>query len=119
MVTPLQGEVWWVEYGDPSGSEPGFRRPALVVQGNPFNRSNLATVVVVPLTSQLKWEHAPGTVRLSAQETGLSKPSVANVTGVGAVDKQRLVERAGHVSQGRFKLVLAGLDQLMGRPGRA
>jgi mRNA interferase MazF len=115
VVTPLQGEVWWVEYPEPVGSEPGFRRPVLVLQGNAFNRSALQTVVVVPLTSQLKWEGAPGNVRLAARDTGLPKASVANITGVGAVDRSLLVERAGMIPAARFQIVLRGLDLMLGR----
>ena len=76
-----QGDVWWADLGEPAGSEPGFRRPVLVVQGDAFNRSRIATVVCVVLTSQLKWADAPGNVLLSARATGLPKDSVANVGG--------------------------------------
>lgn len=75
-----QGEVWWADLGDPTGSAPGFRRPVAVVQGESFNRSRIATVVCVPLTSNLKWADAPGNVELSTAESGLPKRSVANVS---------------------------------------
>ena len=68
-----QGEVWWADLPDPTGSGPGFRRPIVVVQGDAFNRSNLATVVCVPVTSNLRWAEAPGNVRLTARATGLSR----------------------------------------------
>ena len=70
-----QGEVWWAELPDPVGSGPGFRRPVLIVQGEALNRSRLATVVCVPLTSNLRWATAPGNVLLPAQRTGLPKDS--------------------------------------------
>ena len=82
-----QGEVWWADLGEPTGSEPGYRRPVLVVQGDPFNRSTIATVVSVALTSTLRWEEAPGNVRLSGRSTGLPRDSVANVSQLVTLDK--------------------------------
>ncbi|HSN15575.1 MAG TPA: type II toxin-antitoxin system PemK/MazF family toxin, partial [Anaeromyxobacteraceae bacterium] len=72
-----QGEVWWADLTDPVGSEPGYRRPVLVVQGDAFNRSRIATVVCVPLTSNLRGSEAPGNVPLAARSTGLERDSVA------------------------------------------
>jgi mRNA interferase MazF len=90
-----QGEVWWADLGEPAGSEPGFRQPVVVVQGEAFNASTLRTVVCVALTSNLKWAEAPGNVLLPARATGLSKPSVANVSQVVTLDRDALTERAG------------------------
>ncbi|MFN5795985.1 MAG: type II toxin-antitoxin system PemK/MazF family toxin, partial [Planctomyces sp.] len=58
-----QGEIWWADLDAPVGSTAGFRRPVLIVQCDSFNRSRIATVVCVPLTSNLKWAEAPGNVR--------------------------------------------------------
>ncbi|GMV15590.1 MAG: endoribonuclease MazF2 [Polyangiaceae bacterium] len=110
-----QGEVWWADLGDPGGSGPGFRRPVLVVQGDAFNLSGLSTVVCVPLTSQVKWSEAPGNVLLSERETGLPKPSVANVSQIIALDRRTLDERVGKLSRPRLALVLAGIDVMLGR----
>ena len=74
-----QGDVWWSDLADPVGSGPGFRRPVLVVQGDSFNRSRIATVVCVALTSNLKLAAAPGNVLVAARSSGLSKDSVVNV----------------------------------------
>src|ERR1700724_3186412 len=79
--------------GGPSG--PGFRRPVVVVQGDALNRSRIATVICIPLTSNLKWALAPGNVRLSARITGLPKESVANVSQIIAIDKILLKGRVG------------------------
>ena len=84
-----QGEV-----GGPPCSGPGFRRPVVVVQGDALNRSRIATVVCVPLTSNLKWALAPGNVHLAARLTGLSKDSVANVFQIVSVDKDLRSRRA-------------------------
>ena len=72
-----QGEIWWADLPEPVGSEPGFRRPVVVVQNDAFNRSRIATVICVTLTSSLHLAAAPGNVLLSAQATGLDKNSVA------------------------------------------
>ncbi|HEY5113795.1 MAG TPA: type II toxin-antitoxin system PemK/MazF family toxin, partial [Coriobacteriia bacterium] len=101
--------------GAPVGSEPGFRRPVIVVQGDSFNRSALRTVVALPLTSNLRWAAAPGNVRLSARATGLPRDSVANVSQLVALDRSILIERVGRLSSSKLELVLAGIDTVLGR----
>lgn len=110
-----QGEVWWADLGEPVGSAPGYRRPVLVVQGDPLNRSRIATVVCVPLTSNLRWADAPGNVLLKANTTGLDRDSVANVSLIVALDKAQLTERVGKVTERKLALVLAGVDVVLGR----
>jgi mRNA interferase MazF len=110
-----QGEIWWANLPLPHGPGPGFRRPIVVVQSDSFNQSRIATVVCVPLTSNLKWAMAPGNVHLAARFTGLSKNSVANVSQIVTVDKHLLVERAGRLSRVKLELVLAGIDIVLGR----
>ena len=109
-----QGEVWWAELPAPAGSGPGFRRPVVIVQGEPFNRSRIATVVCVPLTSNLKWAAAPGNVSLAARMTGLAKDSVANVSQIVAVDKGLLTKRVGKLPRSQVELLLAGIDIVLG-----
>lgn len=113
MIT--QGDVWWADLVAPSGSEPGFRRPIIVVQGDSFNRSALRTVVAVPVTSNLRWAGAPGNVRLTARSTGLPRDSVANVSQIVTIDKTTLTERVGKLSAAKFNLLLAGIDIVLGR----
>jgi len=110
-----QGEIWWADLGESVGSEPGYRRPVLVVQGDSFNRSRIATVVCVPLTSNLRWSGAPGNVLLDAEVTGLPKDSVANVSQIVALDRETLVERVGAVPDAKLELVLYGIDIVCGR----
>ncbi len=110
-----QGDVCWADLPEPAGSGPGFRRPVLVVQGDAFNRSRVATVVCVPLTSNLKWAEAPGNVLLPARSSGLSKESVANVSQIVALDRALLTERVGRISKKQLELVFAGLDIVLGR----
>ena len=110
-----QGEIWWADLPDPTGSGPGFRRPVVVVQGDPFNRSKIATVLCVPLTSNPKWADAPGNVLFEARLTGLPKDSVANISQVVALDKSSLTERVGKLSREKSNLVLDGIDIVLDR----
>ncbi|MGH7920864.1 MAG: type II toxin-antitoxin system PemK/MazF family toxin [Candidatus Dormibacteraceae bacterium] len=110
-----QGDVWWAELPVPRGSEPGFRRPVVVVQGDALNRSRLATVVCVPLTSNLRWAQAPGNVLLQPISTGLPKDSVANVSQIIALDRADLTERAGTLPRRKLDAVLDGIDVVLGR----
>ena len=110
-----QGEVWWADLGAPAGSEPGYRRPVVVVQCDAFNRSRIATIVCVPVTSNLRWAKAPGNVYLEAAATGLPKDSVANVSQVVALDRGTLGKRAGRLTDRELGLVLSGIDVVLGR----
>lgn len=110
-----QGDVAWASLPDPVGSGPGFRRPVVVVQGDALNSSHLATVVVVPLTSNLRWGAAPGNVSLTRRQTGLPKDSVANVSQIVSVDRGVLSDRVGRVSKAQLALILAGVDVVLGR----
>jgi mRNA interferase MazF len=114
-VVISQGEIWWADLPDPTSSGPGFRRPVVVVQSDALNHSNVNTVVCVPLTANLKWESAPGNVRLSARVTGLPKDSVANVSLITSVDKSMLTARAGKLSSAKLELLFSGIGILLGR----
>ena len=114
-MTIAQGDVWWTDLPDARGSGPGFRRPIVVVQGDALNRSRIATVVCVALTSNLKWATAPGNVLLPSSATGLPRESVANVSQVVTLDKTDLTERAGKLSRSKLELVLSGIDAVLGR----
>ncbi len=110
-----QGEVWWADLPEPAGSGPGFRRPVVVVQSDALNHSRIATVVCVPLTSNLKWGLAPGNVRLSARITGLPKDSVANVSQLLTLDKELLTKRVGRLTRGKLELLFLGIDLMLGK----
>ncbi|HEX6903720.1 MAG TPA: type II toxin-antitoxin system PemK/MazF family toxin [Thermoanaerobaculia bacterium] len=110
-----QGDIWWAELPDPVGSGPGFDHPVVVVQGDLFNRSNIATVVVVPLTSNTRLAAMPGNVLLPSRSTGLPKDSVANVTQIIAIDRSLLTQRISRISQSQLELIWQGLDVLFGR----
>lgn len=110
-----QGDVWWADLGVPGGSEPGFRRPVVVIQGDAFNQSEIRTVLCVALTSNLKWADSPGNVVLPARSTGLPRNSVANVTQVVTLDKADLTDRVGKLSAAKMNAVLAGVNTVLGR----
>jgi Growth inhibitor len=110
-----QGDVWWADLGEPAGSEPGFRRPVVVVQGDSFNRSRISTVVCVPLTSNVRWADAPGNVLLTSQMTGLPKDSVANVSQLVALDRSALTDHVNRLPEGKLELLLSGIDVVLGR----
>ncbi len=88
-----RGEIWWAQLGEPGASEPGYRRPVLVVQSDPFNRSNISTVVVASLTSNTRLAAAPGNVLLKRGQSKLPKESVVNVSQLYTLDKSFLTDR--------------------------
>jgi mRNA interferase MazF len=107
-----QGDVFWVDLDDPSGSEPGYRHPHVVIQNNLFNSSRINTVVVCALTSNLKRAQAPGNVLLKLREANLPKPSVVNISQIFTVDKTQLSEKIGALSARRMREILHGLHLL-------
>lgn len=104
-----RGEVWWADLGEPVGSEPGFRRPLLIVQDDAFNRSRIDTTIAVVLTSNLRLLDAPGNVLVPKRVSGLPKDSVVNVSQLVTLDRTDLTERAGKVSAEILAAVSAGL----------
>jgi len=108
-----QGEIYWVDLGEPSGSEPGYRHPHIVIQNNIFNVSNINTVVICSLTTNLKRSKAPGNVLLNKGEANLPKKSVVNVSQIYTVNKSDLSEKIGQLSEKRMFEVLEGLNLLI------
>ena len=106
--------MWWADLGEPGGSEPGFRRPVLIVQDDAFNRSRLRTVIAVVLTSNLRLVEAPGNVLIPSKAAGLPKDSVANVSQVITVDRDVLTEPVGRVRGQLLKDIDNGLRLALG-----
>ena len=104
-----RGEVFWVDFGQPFGSEPGYRRPAVVIQADTFNESRIATVILLPLTKNRDWAASPGNVLLRPKDSGLSHPSVANVSQVAVADRRRLTEKIGPIPGRVMEQLDAGL----------
>jgi mRNA interferase MazF len=108
-----RGEIWWASLPEPIGSEPGYRRPVLIVQDDTFTQSLISTVIVVAVTSNLRLAEAPGNVTLSCKATGLPKDSVANVSQVLTLDKAFLVERVGMLPEHLQEEVDDGLRTIL------
>ena len=107
-----QGEIYWVDLGESTGSEPGYRHPHIVVQNNLFNSSKINTVVMCSLTSNLKRGQSPGNVVLRKGEANLPKKSVVNITQIYTVDKSDLCQKIGKVDNDRIKEILFGITLL-------
>lgn len=110
-----QGEIWWADLPDPTGSGPGFRRPVVVVQGDAFNRSRIATAVCVPLTSNTAWAKTPGNTFLPADATNLPKDSVATASQILTIDRALLTHRVGKLPKPRLDLILTDINTVLGR----
>jgi mRNA interferase MazF len=109
-----RGEVWWADLGAPDGSEPGYRRPVIIVQSDAFNRSRLRTVIAVILMTNLRLLEAPGNVLIPAKISGLPKDSVANVSQLITLDRDFLLERAGRLRGQPMKDLETGLRLVLG-----
>jgi mRNA interferase MazF len=108
-----RGEIWWASLIQPSGSEPGYRRPIIVVQSNDFNTSQIRTIVAIVITSNLNLAKSPGNVLLKKKQTGLSKDSIANVSQIVTLDKSFLTEKVGNLTSGQLNKVEDGLKLVL------
>jgi mRNA interferase MazF len=113
-VVARRGEIWWAALGRPEGSEPGYRRPVVILQIDDFNEGPINTVVVATLTSNTRLAQAPGNVLCRRRDTGLTKPSVVNVSQVATIDKKRLLERVGSLPARLLAEVEGGLRLILG-----
>lgn len=109
-----RGEIWWASLPSPVGSEPGYRRPVLIVQSDDFNRSGIGTVIAVAVTKNLKLADAPGNVLLRHATSDLPEDSVANVSQVITVDKRFLTECVGTLPMRLIERVEEGLRLVLG-----
>jgi mRNA interferase MazF len=108
-----QGDIFWVDLDEPTGSGPGYRHPHVVIQNNVFNRSRISTVVVCALTSNLRRATSPGNVLLEPGEADLPKQSVVVVSQLFTVDKSQLSEHIGTLSKKRIRQILDGIKLLI------
>ncbi len=109
-----RGEVWWASLPSPAGSGPGFRRPVVVVQSNPFNQSRIATVIVAVVTSNLAIADAPGNVRVEKLESGLTKPSAVKISQLFTLDKDLLTQRVRALPADTMRHIDHGLRLVLG-----
>lgn len=110
----IRGEIWWVDFGIPFGSEAGFKRPTLIVQDDDFNRSHIKTVVIIPFSTNLILSEAPGNVFLTKEETGLSKDSILVTSLIASVDRTRLVERNSTIDKRAMREIEEGIRIILG-----
>lgn len=109
-----RGEIWWADLPEPDGSEPGYRRPILIVQSDDFNQSRIRTVVALAITSNMQLAAAPGNVSLARRGAGLKTNSVINVSQIVTLDKQFLADRVGRVSDFVLAQVEEGMRLVLG-----
>ena len=108
-----RGEIWWATLPEPKGSEPGYRRPVLIIQADEFSKSAIRSITCAAITSNLRLAAAPGNVRAAARATGLPKPSVVNVSQILTLDKTFLTERIKKLDSHTMHLVDDGLRLAM------
>ena len=109
-----RGEVWWAAMPSPVASEPGFRRPVVLVQSDAFTRSQIRTIIGVVITSNARLAHAPGNVVLSAPASGLPRDSVANVSQIITIDKSFLVQRCKRLPDATMRQIDLGIHLALG-----
>jgi mRNA interferase MazF len=111
---PQRGEIYWADLGEPLGSRPGYRHPVLVVQEDTFNKSRLATVIVLMLTSNPKLNEGVGNIFVDANKSGLPKDSIINITQLATINKYELEQRVGQLPEWLMTLVDDGLKLVLG-----
>ena len=109
-----RGEIWWASLPSPRGSETAYRRPVVVVQSDPFNRSRIQTVIVAVITSNMRLAEAPGNVRLTRRQSRLPKESVINVSQLLTLDRSYMSERVGRLPRPQVAAVDDGLRLVLG-----
>jgi mRNA interferase MazF len=109
-----RGELWWADFGLPFGSEPGYRRPVLILQNDLFNNSKISTTVVIPLTTNLLLAEAPGNIFVKRKESKLIKDSVVAISQIGVIDRRRLIEKITALDGAIIKKVEDGIMFILG-----
>lgn len=109
----IRGEIWWADLGMPFGSEPGFKRPVVVIQDDSFNRSRIRTVIVASITTNMNLADAPGNVHIEKEESGLPKDGVVNISQISTIDKRRLTEKVCVLSQSSLSEIDFGLKLIL------
>lgn len=107
-----QGDIYWINLGQPSGSEPGYIRPYVVIQNNLLNQSQIRTVIVCALTTNIRRAKAIGNILLEPEEANLPEPSVVNVSQIFTVDKGLLTDKVGTLSDA-IRQIIAGLTMII------
>ena len=109
----IRGEIWWADLGLPLGSEPGFKRPVVVIQDNSFNRSKIKTIIVASITTNINLAEAPGNFFIEKEESGLSKNGAVNISQISTIDKRRLTDKVSILSQDSMSEIDYGLKLVL------
>ena len=109
----IRGEIWWADLGIPFGSEPGFNRPVLIIQTDAVNKSKINTTIIIPFTTNLLLENAPGNVFVDKNESKLSKDSVLVVSQISAIDKTRLIKYENKITQNILNEIEDGIKLIL------
>lgn len=104
-----RGEIWWASLEEPRGSEPGYKRPVVIISADAFNQSKIQTVIVAVVTSNLRLANAPGNISLAKRDSDLSKGSVINVSQLLTIDKSFLIEKVGRLPDKKIAALDEGL----------
>lgn len=116
LLVMKRGEIWWASLPSPVGSGPGYKRPVLIIQANPFNASRISTVIVAVITSNLALAEAPGNVRIGKSDSGLTETSVVNVSQIITVDRGILSKKVKALSGAAMEKVAEGLKLVLALP---
>ncbi len=108
-----RGEIWWATLPAPAGSGPGYKRPVVVIQANPFNASRISTIIVAVITSNLALAEAPGNVRIGKSDSGLPEASVVNVSQIITVDRSILTKKVKALPNAALDKVAEGLKLVL------
>ena len=110
----IRGEIWWADFGIPFGSETGFERPVLIIQDDTFNQSRINTIIILPITSNLMLENAPGNVFLESTISGLPKDSIVIISQINAIDKKRIKRKIGKLNTIYLNEIEEGISLVLG-----
>jgi mRNA interferase MazF len=108
-VVIRRGQIWWVDLGTPRGSSPGYKRPVAIIQTDTFNETEIGTIVVAVVTSNIKLAEMPGNVFVTARNSGLDRDSVVNVSQIFTIDKSDVLDQIGHLGKRDMKEIDDGL----------
>ena len=109
-----RGELWWADFGVPFGSEPGYKRPVIIIQNDFFNRSNINTTIVIPLTTNMVYANAPGNIVFNKNESKLKKDSVITISQIEVIDRQRLIEKINKIDKSIMEIIENNLIFILG-----
>ncbi|MDC7238859.1 MAG: type II toxin-antitoxin system PemK/MazF family toxin [Spirochaetales bacterium] len=112
----IRGEIWWADLGIPFGSEPGFKRPVVIIQDDAYNRSSIRTTIVASITTNLNLADAPGNIYLEKEESGLPRDGVINISRISTIDKKRLIDRVGVLPPVPMSEVDSGIRLILNTP---